>query len=606
MPDQNDLPCMLRDPFDLTCLVSTADPNHETGLFPTFSKQSQICPTFCHSYWVASLSLLSNHRLAFPHSRMAQDRLNMPPPAFIPPWDTGFRDEPQYKTPGSHPIYELRKGVRTSGKMAPSAWLDQDSSGDYEPELSDFRKPRARRAKRPRTDCSLDSTSESTPKKLKKANYQRGSDSWPFKSDTVNSTPESLLDDDAGSPSTDSSPITPVRYQLRKHGGGAHQHNEVSTFSEITPDDPAARSCKSCFAHGLPCSLLKEGSRYPCEFCVADGEDCELIIEPLQKQSCLNCKKRRIPCSFKIEPDRRGPCNSCISSSTGCVAGPLNRRSIVRPQRQRQAAIPTIRAGRGLLSRSITPRPYGHQSHLTQAMEVGSATSHDQVIPYEDAPNNSPPGVIQTIATCYAHPISFNYESMTMLEPITCHWCDDSLYGLVGLGPVEAEVIDYRNGQGYTEIEHGHTCAGHFPSRMCTACTLARLLIAACICHEVEPILGVDPEAYTVASFTHYLVRGMTDFAPFDWCSICPTPASYHCSKPQEPNMLSDDPKYGCGLLLCERCAAHLMGRYSGVLERLMDALKLRDGGFALRADAEFLHPKGELLRRYDYAGGLS
>ncbi|KAL2037195.1 hypothetical protein N7G274_010058 [Stereocaulon virgatum] len=56
----------------------------------------------------------------------------------------------------------------------------------------------------------------------------------------------------------------------------------------------------------------------------------------------------------------------------------------------------------------------------------------------------------------------------------------------------------------------------------------------------------------------------------------------------------------GCGLLLCESCAMTLVNEHDGVLEGLMNQLKRdeADGSFGLRADTDFLHPKGELLRR--------
>lgn len=557
---------------------------------------------------------------------MAEITQNTPTPASLSAQNTESRQERKITSQGSLPIYEFREGVRMSGKLAPTAWLDQDRSGDYKPESAKIRKPRARRVKRLQRDCSLESISERGPH-YKNANDEQRSGNKPSKSDATSGKHGRSLNDESG-------------HRLRKKGEGAHQHKDEASnsFNEISPDDPAARGCKSCLAYGLPCSLLQEGSRYPCDFCIADEEDCELIVEPLLKQPCLNCKKRRIPCSFKIKPDQGGPCNSCLESSTRCVAGPLSRRSTIgapldrgtagplshrsmvgSPMDRKTAGLPRVvprqqnqvpsrvrRTPRRLQFRSITPSFYRHRSHKTQAIECASFKDYDHVISYKDVPRFAPTGVIQSIVTRFAHPITFNYEPPTPLEHISCHWCNDLWYGLVGLEPVEVEVIDYRNGGGYTEIENGHTCAGELPSRMCTTCTLARLTIAACTSHEVEPIPGVNPDAFTAASFRHYLVRGMTEFARFDWCCICKTPASFHCLKPQEPDVLCSDPRDGCGLLLCDRCAYFLMGRYGGVLERLIDGLKLQHGESVLRADAEFLHPKGELLQRYSYAGGVS
>lgn len=553
-------------------------------------------------------------------AQLGQDTL---PPAFIPAWDAGSRDELQKERQDSLPMYEFRQGVRMSGKVAPTAWLDQDKSGNYEAKLNNVRRPRARRVTRPRKDFTLKPTSERANDEVEEVNHERESHSTPPKSDAPSSSRERALDGESDPPLVNSSTLTPAPYQQHSATAGIPQHQDetFTTVGGFTPEDAAASSCKSCFAFGLPCSLLAEGSRYPCDLCIAEREDCELMREPILKQRCLSCKKRRTHCSFVIEPDRRGPCDSCVKLSTHCVAGPFRWRAVVgcrarrsaglaRPVPMEQVQVPRIERTRRriveLESRSIVPKFYSCRRYTTQAVEFATFKDYDHVISCKKLPSNASNGLFQTIVTRFAHPIKFNYEPPTPLELISCHWCDDILYGLVGLGPVEVEVIDYRNGGGYKEIENGHTCAGQLPSRMCTKCTLARLTIAACTSHEVEPIEGVNPDAFTVSSFQHYLVRGMTDFAPFEWCCICPAPASYQCSKPHDPDMLCSDPRYGCGLLLCERCASFLVGKFRGVLERLIDHLKLQYGESVLRADAEFLHPKGELLRRFFNAGGVS
>ena len=51
---------------------------------------------------------------------------------------------------------------------------------------------------------------------------------------------------------------------------------------------PVARGCKGCLDVGHRCPLLDEGSIYPCDVCLQDGVDCELIREPKEKRACLN------------------------------------------------------------------------------------------------------------------------------------------------------------------------------------------------------------------------------------------------------------------------------------------------------------------------------
>ena len=534
----------------------------------------------------------------------------------------GIQQSPIHESPihGPPTLYEFRQGVRTPGKRAPTAWLDQDHSGDYIPEPMNARKPRAKRAKRNQINCSVESGAECSPRTTKTANRERRPDKQPLMSNVTGSKHGLALNGESNSSYDESS-----RYPCRNHRGGAHQHQDEASasFSEIAPDHPATGGCKCCLAYGLHCPLLEAGSRYPCEFCVVDGEECELIMEPSLKQTCLKCKKKGIPCSFKVEPDRRGPCDSCIAASTDCVAGPLSQRFMAKSHMNRSRAefprkipqqksqvVPRSRAKperrMEIQPGSLVSENYGHDNYIPQAMKFSSSKDHNQVISYKGVPRSAPTGVVRSIVTRFAHPISFNYEPSSPLELISCHWCNDILYGLVGLEPVEVEVIDYQNGGGYMEIENGHSCAGYLPSRMCTTCTLDRLTIAACTSHEVEPIRGINPDAFTVASYRHYLLPGITESAPFDWCYICPTPASYRCAKPQAHGMPSCGPNTGCGLLLCKRCACCLMGQYSGVLGRLIDGFKLHPGESVLRADAEFLHPKGELLQRFTHAGGMA
>ena len=576
----------------------------------------------------------------------------MSPPAFVPARDTRPSQEQQTASQGLHPIYDFRQGVRVLSGTAPTAWLDQDSSGDYEPEdpepnLSDV--PRRRVKKRLRRSHSMEPSSENIRNKPKTPSRKRRGrsglglpvasksskagkdqlelcethDSWPFDPVIPSNLHWPRSNSHTGFLTNKSRIDAPERYQLRKYWGGVHRHaGEFSTsFGDITPDHLSAGACKFCFMFGLPCSLLEHESRYPCDSCVINDEDCDPIFEPLRKQSCLSCRRRKSICSFTTEVDHRGPCKSCAASSIVCIAGPLHPRTLTKPTlgqgpsespnlmlRPKDPATTLTERKRdmeALPPRRNTHTPGSPGSDGTQLMKLGIGANHQQEIPHKVVPTNTPHGVIHTIVTYFAHPISFNFEPTMESGPPACHWCDDLRYGLLGLGPIETEVIDYRDGRGYEEIANGHAGAGHLPSRMCTGCTLDRLMIAACIPHQVEPLPGVNTDSYVFNSFRHYLVPGMTSSAPFEWCSICPTPASYYCCKRQEPDLSSDDTtetpeaRVGCGLLMCESCAGGLMAQYDGVLEHHIDALKLEGERFVMRADADFLHPKGELLRRF-------
>ncbi|KAL9136670.1 MAG: hypothetical protein Q9175_002116 [Cornicularia normoerica] len=213
----------------------------------------------------------------------------------------------------------------------------------------------------------------------------------------------------------------------------------------------------------------------------------------------------------------------------------------------------------------------------------------------------------RTITTKLAHPIQFNYAFDDDEGTAPCHWCEDEIYGILGLGKVEVEIVDNEDGQGFVENIDGHTeTYGH--SRMCEFCTTDRLKITACRNHEIEPIESMNPDKLDYEAVMEWMMPGMASLAPFKWCSICPSPAFYFCStKPdidmdgQEEGLYLGDHK-GCGLLLCESCAVTLVNEHAGKLDRLIDILEndLADGGFGIRADASFLHSKGELLRRME------
>ena len=141
---------------------------------------------------------------------------------------------------------------------------------------------------------------------------------------------------------------------------------------------------------------------------------------------------------------------------------------------------------------------------------------------------------------------------------------------------------------------------------MCEFCTTERLKITACNNHEIEPIEGMDPEKFDHKAAVEWMMPGTASLAPFAWCSVCPSPAFFSCcTKPdidldgQDADLYLRNQK-GCGLVLCESCAVTLVSEHEGKLDKLINSLENDDGDgiFRIRADASFLHSKGELLRR--------
>ncbi|KAL9117240.1 MAG: hypothetical protein Q9187_006226 [Circinaria calcarea] len=406
-------------------------------------------------------------------------------------------------------------------------------------------------------------------------------------------------------------------------------------ITELTLGHPAARGCKGCFEVGAPCTLLQEGFSYPCFACQEDDLECELILPPAKKRPCESCRRRRIVCSYRSDDDHSSPCKQCVNDRMKCVAGPLSGRTRTGPSldgghataakfipgaERRYGSCTECRKVKKWCSlasklsstdNSTCNRCVGLTQKCTfeavdtrqkRAVDIQNKTTPQPASKPDPLEINGATGTTSTITTRLVHPITFNHlVSDDGSSP--CHWCEDIVYGIVGFTEVHVEVIDYHDGQGYVEIKGGHTAQGQEPSRMCYECTASRLFIAGCEGHDIQPIAGVDPNGFNYDEVLEWLVPGMTLFAPFQWCSVCPSPASFACKKPRISGMCLESEEnagggpLGCGLLLCENCAVNMLGGHDGGLDGLISELE-HAGPLCIRADADFLRSDGYLLRR--------
>lgn len=580
--------------------------------------------------------------------------------------------------------YEFRPAARESAKNNWVTWLDQDKSGNYDPNGCQSPQPPAPKRRR---STSEDKPHVSQHKKAKISSWQQGryiglsypvafkfitlrgraqlkaigraSDNWPeYQSETNSGEQNSFWSSSADTTATAQSCDLSGPYNLRNRligTCGVEQHgNGISSIEEITLGHPAARGCKACFDLRFPCDLLLEGSKYPCRACVEDGEECELILQPAQKRACEGCRRRRIVCSYREEGDHSLPCLKCAESDEKCIAGPKSGRTRTGPSldqalSQQPKTVPLSwpkfvscmqsrrnkkrcslknkhqaiscnqchESGIDCTSEPLpplaadgTPGVHKHNLQQTQVKDQntkGQKTQSAREKPPGERNSNAVIAKTKFITTQLTHPVTFNYMPSDGNSPLLCHWCDDMMYGLLGLGAVRVEVIDHQDDQGYTEVKGGHAAQGHLPSRMCGSCTLERLMIAACSAHDMQPLPGMDAATFDLGSIADYMMPGTAASAPFAWCSVCPSPAFYGCRQktaPAEDESEADRVLLGevdgCGLRLCGSCALKLADEHDGILERLIDRLKLDAGNaeFALRADAEFLLPRGELFRR--------
>lgn len=344
----------------------------------------------------------------------------------------------------------------------------------------------------------------------------------------------------------------------------------------------------------------------------------EPAFEPVYRRDCTACTRSRMVCSYRAGGDRQQPCTDCVRLNRQCIL-PTPRAGMGTgpppPLTPTPTPEPTVRTrGRGL---QLTPPPEPVLERPTHPMRSRSMTAPPRPVARASQQTGQQAKVFN-IYTRLAHPINFNFETNDK-DPIPCHWCNSMSYGLLGLGVVNASVFDCGDGEGYVELENGHTAHGHLPSRMCVDCTTHRVSIISCKVHEMDEILkmkGVEVDPRLAA---WYMERPEKfDDPPFEWCSICPYPAYYSCSKSCAFDAFVDDGKKqpensspdqidldgpGCGLRLCTECMVEIVGCHDGDLSRYLTVRLTRtqngtDGTSRLRADVSFLHSDGELMRR--------
>ncbi|MCJ1297426.1 hypothetical protein MMC08_000212, partial [Hypocenomyce scalaris] len=405
--------------------------------------------------------------------------------------------------------YNFRSGARESIKNL-STWVDQDKSGDYDPDSKKIQPVVTPRRKREPLAKHGEQYERTKPKKPRTNTWQfgrRNGQTFPFTFKFNSDAGQALLEELSVAPDnwlsqpsynedsdpssswwsasgesfqTENTSYSSQPYSLRKqprshlggpsHRFGDHASQNIPGLDEVTLGHPAARGCKGCLELRIPCTLLKEGYTYPCEDCVEDGMECELILPPLKKRPCENCRRRKIVCSYREGGDHSRPCQQCIDSNLKCIAGPLSGRTRTGPSLDQDSSAK---------SRFIpTPqRPFVTCTQCRQAERWCSLKIKDQEAPckhcksagidctFERLPEKSKKTgraskrraelpqqrsgsvvrteafATKTIKTRYAHPITFNFlpaeDDEEESEP--CDWCERVAFGLLGLDEVEVE-----------------------------------------------------------------------------------------------------------------------------------------------------------------------
>lgn len=576
--------------------------------------------------------------------------------------------------------YELRWGTLESAKKAPSTWIDDDDSADYDPKQDipkrKFSKARVGQkvsAERPAKRQRRLSMSEEDEEEK-----EDDDDDEPGLLVTLKTTSKrgraflSCLrdrssDEYEGNIYEDAAPgLCNKRYPLRSRGKSissllalfdpqpSQEDSQASTKSLLSLDlgHPAARGCKSCWEFNQDCSLVDNPAFYPCQICREDGLDCELIIQPRRKRGCENCKKKRkVVCSYlqSNNASHHLPCTQCQTAGIRCCAGPAKERQmrvtgehetqdddigdnfvhLVCPPQQGQTEtiqpLPTPESlrrcsvddsnfdtGATAVCQDSQPEPEEEEDKhgetlLKPSLVIPKSVPCEPQSRGNGLVRNGPAPITRVITTSFAHPINFSYEPPADgTKP--CHWCHDFRYGIIGIGTLNVEIIDYHDGNGYIEIEGGHVGQGHEPSRMCIICALERLHIMNCSTHTISPLEGRNEETFDYDAAYESLLQEPGEDRDAKtlalWCMLCPRPAFYGCvtvqsvDKFQEPVDPSDPAAKGCGLLLCSDCA-RLCKEFGADLERVVSENRKSLGEDGVRADAVYLLPENDLWKSY-------
>ncbi|MCJ1329399.1 hypothetical protein MMC10_006079 [Thelotrema lepadinum] len=457
---------------------------------------------------------------------------------------------------------------------------------------------------------SQDILDSANGKRLRDA-MKESEDNWPYYMTDLSLPEENFTE-------LSLSTIQPRKLRTRKETARESLINDGVYMSEPTLGHPAARGCKACFQIGVRCNLLDDDETWPCLHCVDGGEECELFLEPLEKNACEHCKRRRLPCSFRRNEEHQGPCSQCSQKGFKCVAGPKSGRVRTGPSldvifgslassRCSSRAESTTTDQSDLL---FHPIDHHHETYLCddgdssyqnrqrprssflslwfqsnpdkmsdaiEGVEIeGHAQGSNQGCTSGAAPTPidgmMKPGELQSL-----------YMNLTVsTEEETCGWCEHPACGLEGF-PVNAATTLERTLM---------RCLIH--DKVCVECVDTRLAIVHCESHTMVPLDKAITDAIPDEGLWEIWVDpGDAKQPGFEWCSVCCQPAYHTCDTPHKGHR-------GCGLKLCGGCKERLEaagGDLGLTIKRMRRAQAGLVGVAPLRVDVGMLLEDGAFYK---------
>ncbi|KAI6829490.1 hypothetical protein KC340_g9720 [Hortaea werneckii] len=304
------------------------------------------------------------------------------------------------------------------------------------------------------------------------------------------------------------------------------------------------------------------------------------------------------------DADHSGPCEDCASEGCDCEAAPRKENIIQRIRTEGKAcSLASGVAGKDCLERKKpgnTIKP--HTAPAARKRKAGTKPAEDNSVVKQQKNSatadirHKSRGATKKIVSRFSHPIHFNAEDASGSS--SCSFCEHTSFQIIGLEAKEYDIIEWQDGRGYDEIGGGHREDGVEPTRVCTACTMRRLLIVMCEKHHMCLISGLSPETMDVEGAINSLFSGALRQQD-RWCSVCPSLASYECKTASSVDLLGHECQ-GCGLSLCETCMLSLTDKHKGDLHQMLNVLKDEasdERPLGLRADWSLLKQDGLLMR---------
>ena len=253
-------------------------------------------------------------------------------------------DDPELQSlplnnPYGSKIHELRPRRRTD-LLFDAAWIDQDESGNYDPDASSESRSTHQRQKFFGSRCLGDEEEDARRAERKRRRLEAkeacvrrdhigcpGVVTIKIKSDALKQLVSTLESNWPSGACDIKIPHLGTFYLPDAGAGERHRLAKKRTKEDPRPHligHKEARGYWGCYELGRDeCSLISDFPQWPCETCAADGHNCELITPPERKRPCEHCISQKLTCPYNYIQDHAQPCRPCQIAGANCVAGPV-------------------------------------------------------------------------------------------------------------------------------------------------------------------------------------------------------------------------------------------------------------------------------------------